>query len=421
MARSGMRLFVVCTLLAALVPFASAQEPYKVPPKEVVDIVDAPPTPSVSMSSDGGTMALIERESMPSIAYLSEPILRIAGMRITPAYNSRQVLSFATGLSLKDIKTGVLRRVALPDGFKFASGMGGAAWSPDGARIALLRYVEGGIELWAVDVKTATAKGLTAPVVNAVLGGTDWMPDSRRIVISLVPDGRGPAPVAPRVPVGPEVQVSGGKEAKVSTYQDLFKSAFDEVLFDHYAASQTAFVDAITGTCARSGGRDSSTPSRPHPACGIFSSAGSRGRIPYALPADGFAHSMEVWDMDGGLIKVLADLPTEENVPINGVPTGPRNINWMTHKPATLIWTEALDGGDPKKDAPFRDRYLALDAPFAGEPQELFKLKERAAGLQYFAAPGKILATQSEWKRSWRTTFLVDLANPAPRRSRSGT
>ena len=413
MAKSGMRLFVVCALLAALVPFASAQEPYKVPPQEVVDIVDAPPTPSVSMSPDGGTMALIERESMPSIAYLSEPILRIAGMRITPAYNSRQVLSFATGLSLKDIKTGVLRRVALPDGFKFASGMGGAAWSPDGARIALTRYVEGGVELWVVDVKAGTAKALTTPVLNAVLGGPEWLPDGKRILATLVPEGRGPAPVAPRVPVGPEVQVSGGKEAKVATYQDLLKNAFDEVLFDYYATSQPALIDASTGEIRKIG--------RP----GVYDGASvapsmeyifvSRIKRPYsyALPADGFAHSMEVWDMDGGLIKVLADLPTEENVPINGVPTGPRAINWMTHKPATLVWTEALDGGDPKKDAPFRDRYLALDAPFAAEPQELFKLKERAAGLQYFATPGKALAAQSEWKRSWRTTFLVDLTNPA--------
>jgi dipeptidyl aminopeptidase/acylaminoacyl peptidase len=190
------------------------------------------------MSPAGDTMALVDRESMPSIAYISEPILRIAGMRITPSFNSRQVLSFATGLSLKDMKTNVLRKVALPDGFKFAGGMGGVAWSPDGQRVALLRYVEGGVELWAVDVKTATAKALTPPVVNAVIGGIDWAPDSRRIVISLVPDGRGPAPVAPRVPIGPEIQVSGGKEAKVATYQDLLKNAFDEVLFDYYATSQ---------------------------------------------------------------------------------------------------------------------------------------------------------------------------------------
>ena len=84
MKKSVSRLIVLGLAFVALLPVLAAQEPYKLPPKEVIDIVDAPPTPMVSMSPAGDTMALIERESMPSIAYLSEPILRIAGMRITP-------------------------------------------------------------------------------------------------------------------------------------------------------------------------------------------------------------------------------------------------------------------------------------------------------------------------------------------------
>ncbi len=409
----AVRLAALCAALLFVVPALSAQEPYKLPPQEVVDIVDAPPTPMVSMSPDGGTMALVDRESMPSIAYVSEPILRIAGMRITPAFNSRQVLSFSTGLSLKDMRTGAVRKVALPADFKFSSGMRGVSWSPDGARIALLRYVEGGVELWAVDVKTAEAKALTPPVVNAVLGGADWMPDSRRVVVTLVPDGRGPAPVAPRVPIGPEIQVSGGREAKVATYQDLLKNAFDEVLFDYYATSQIAFVDTATGDVRKVGKPGIFDGFSVSPSMQYVLASRIKRPYSYALPAGGFAHSMEVWDMDGALVKVLADLPTEEGVPINGVPKGPRGIDWMTHKPATLVWTEALDEGDPKKEVPFRDRYCALDGPFSGEPTELLKLKERAAGLQYFATPGKALASQREWRRSWRTTFLVDLTNPA--------
>jgi dipeptidyl aminopeptidase/acylaminoacyl peptidase len=403
------RLTVVFAVAFAICPVLSAQEPYKQPPKEVVDIVSAPPTPMVSMSPAGDTMALIERESMPSIAYLSEPLLRIAGMRITPAYNSRQVLSFSTGLSLKDMKTNVLRRVALPDGVKFTS----PSWSPDGRTIALLRYAEGGVELWAVDVAAGTAKALTPPAVNAVLGGIDWAPDGRRILVSLVPDGRGPAPTAPRIPVGPEVQVSGGREAKIATFQDLNKNAFDEILFDYYATSQTALVDVASGEIRKVGPAGIFDTLAVAPAMQYILAGRVKRPYSYSLPSDGFAHSMEVWDMDGKLVKVLADLPTEEGVPLNGVPKGPRNIAWMVHKPATLIWTEALDEGDPKATVPFRDRYLTFDAPFTGDPKEAFKLKERAAGLMYFATPGRALASQSEWKRRWRTTFLVDLANPA--------
>ena len=152
------RLAVVLTAVLFITPVLSPQEPYKLPPKDIIDIVDAPPTPSVSMSPAGDTMALVDRESMPTIAYISEPILRIAGMRITPAFNSRQVLSFSTGLSLKDMKSGLVRKVELPDGFKFTF----PSWSPDGRTIALLRYVEGGVELWAVDVATAGGQGADA-------------------------------------------------------------------------------------------------------------------------------------------------------------------------------------------------------------------------------------------------------------------
>jgi dipeptidyl aminopeptidase/acylaminoacyl peptidase len=405
----SLRLAVLCLLGLAIVPAIVAQEPYKLPPKEVVDIVSAPPTPLVSMSPAGGMMALVERESMPSIAYISEPILRIAGMRITPAFNSGQVLSFSTGLSLKDLKTNVLRKVDLPDGVKFTY----PSWSPDGRTIVLLRYVEGGIELWAVDVATAKAKALTPPAVNAVLAGIEWAPDGRRIYVTLVPDGRGPAPEAPRVPVGPEVQVSGGKQAKAATYQDLLKNAFDEVLFDYYAASQTAVVDVGSGEVRKIGPVGLYDSIAVAPSMQYILVSRIKRPYSYVLTADGFAHSIEIWDMDGKLVKILADLPSEEGVPLNGVPKGPRNVNWMTHKPSTLIWTEALDEGDPKASVPFRDRYLTLDAPFAAEPKEVLKLKERAAGLMSFATPGLALASQSEWKRSWRTTFLVDLADPA--------
>src|SRR5512136_2119814 len=303
-------LALVGLVLGTLAPPAFAQQPYKLPPKEVIDIVDAPPTPSVSMSPAGDTMALVERESMPSIAYISEPILRIAGMRITPAFNSRQVLSFSTGLSLKDMKTGVLRKVGLPDGVKFTF----PSWSPDGRTIALLRYVEGGVELWTVDVATATGKALTPPAVNAVLGGIEWVPDSRRIVVPLVPDGRGPAPVAPRVPIGPEIQVSGGKEAKVATYQDLLKNAFDEVLFDYYATSQLAMVDVATGEIRKVGPAGIYDTTAVAPSMRYILVGRVQRPYSYSLPADGFAHALEIWDMDGKLVKVLAQLPNEEGV-----------------------------------------------------------------------------------------------------------
>jgi dipeptidyl aminopeptidase/acylaminoacyl peptidase len=401
-------LSALTTLVLALAAGLNGQEPYKLPPKEVVAIVDAPPTPRVSMSPTRDIMALVEYEPMPTIAYLSRSILRIAGIRITPFNNSRQVLSFSTGLSLKDIKTGQVRRIALPQGIKFSS----PSWAPDGRTMAFPRFVDNGVELWAVDVATGTAKPLIGPIVNTVAPVAVWMPDSKALLVSLIPDSRGPAPEAPRVPVGPNIQETSGRSTKVATFQDLLKNAFDEVLFDYYATSQLALIDVATGSVKKLG--------RP----GVFSSAAvspamnyilvNRVKRPYSysVPYFEFAHAYEIWDLNGQAIKVLADLPPAEDVPINGVPKGPRNVEWIALKPATLVWAEALDEGDPEKDVPFRDRLMALPAPFAAEPAEVLKLKERSQGLDYFDVPGLALASEFSWKKRWRTTWLVDIDHP---------
>lgn len=410
----GLALLLAGLSLGFLAPTLLAQEPYKVPPKEVVAIVDAPPPPRVSMSPARDVMALIQMESMPSIAYISQPILRIAGDRITPNNNSGQVLVFSTGLSLKTIATGALRKIALPEGAKFS----GTSWSPDGRSLSLLRYLDNGVELWTVDVASGAAKALTGPVVNAVMFTMAWMPDSRSLLVALVPEGRGPAPVAPRVPVGPDIQETAGKFTKAATYEDLLKTAFDETLFDYYATARLAVIDVSTGAVRKIG------------APGIFSEASASSDVnfflvdrikrpySYSVPANDFAHAYEIWDRNGALVKVLADLPVAEDVPMNGVPTGPRNVDWMPLKPATLVWTEALDGGDPEKDVPFRDRLMTLPAPFAAEAAEVLKLKERTQGLNWFATPGQAFASEYNWKKRWRTTWLVDLDHPqaAPRK-----
>ena len=45
------KIFFICICVIFLLHISlSAQEPYKVLPKEVIDIVDAPPTPQASIS-----------------------------------------------------------------------------------------------------------------------------------------------------------------------------------------------------------------------------------------------------------------------------------------------------------------------------------------------------------------------------------
>ena len=84
------------------------------------------------------------------------------------------------------------------------------------------------------------------------------------------------------------------------------------------------------------------------------------------MPWPYFARRVEVWSADGAPERVIADLPVSDEVPRQGVPTGPRDVCWAEAEPARLLWVEALDGGDPLAPAEHRDRVLTLAAPFAG-------------------------------------------------------
>lgn len=66
-------------------------------------------------------------------------------------------------------------------------------------------------------------------------------------------------------------------------------------------------------------------------------------------PDSSFPRDVEVWDTKGKLVYKLASLPLADQVPIDGVITGPRSYRWRPTEPATLVWVEALDGGDQKR------------------------------------------------------------------------
>ncbi len=404
--------FLVFIFLSSIV---LAQEPYKLPPKDVVDIVTAPPTPRAMISPTGDTMILIEYESMPSIAYMAQPLLRIAGTRITPKYNSRQVTSFYTGLTIKVIKDGSTIPIDLPKGAK----LGSPRWSFDGSWIAFTRYTDAGIELWAADVKTGKAKALTGSVINATISsGFTWLLDNRHLLAYTVLEDRGNPPKKPEVPIGPNIQETSGKFAKVWTYQDLLTCPYDEKLFDYYTTSQIVEIDVFSGSSRRIGEQGIYLYADPSPDGNLLLVYRIKKPYSYSVPYYSFPHSLEIWDRGGKLVHVFADLPLADEVPMRGVPTGPRSVQWRPLKPATLIWVEALDEGNPEKKVPHRDKLMTLSAPFKEQPKEILKVQHRYSGMAWLKPAGKAILTERDWKRRWRTIYLVNVddASVAPKK-----
>ena len=246
--KSFLPIFIVLLFLSGFM--LQGQEPYKKPPQAVIDMVEAPPPPSASLSPEGTVVILSTTEAMPSIAYMAQPMLRLAGTRITPLNNSRQQTYFVTSLIIKSIKDGKIIPVELPEDAK----LGFPRWSNDGAWFAFTRYLDDGVELWTVETKTGNVKKLTEASINAVMSsGFTWMPDNQHILAYLVPENRGKPPEKPAVPIGPHVQEVSGKFAKVWTYQDLLETPYDEELFTYYSTSQVVKINVLSGKAEKLG------------------------------------------------------------------------------------------------------------------------------------------------------------------------
>jgi dipeptidyl aminopeptidase/acylaminoacyl peptidase len=274
--------------------------------------------------------------------------------------------------------------------------VGAPQWSPDNRQIAFTNSTGSGIELWVAVVATGESKRVTSARLNGVAGSCSWLADSRRLLCAWVPDGRGAAPAERPVPAGPTIQETSGSKATIVTYQDMLHNAHDEALFDYYFTSQLGIVDVTTGERALVGA--------PAVLRGVGASPSgeyllvTRIQKPYSylFPASSFPQVQE--ERAGRVVRQVVSRGLQENMAPNWVVTGPRSAGWRPQRPATLVWTEALDGGDPKKEVPHRDRVLMLAAPFTGEPVEIGRTEERYAGIQW----GQSVAFISDYKRPTR-------------------
>ena len=390
---------------------------YLLPPRPIVDVLDAPPPPTVDLAASGAAMAVLERSSLPALAELAQPMLRLAGVRINPKTNGLHRAVRYRALTIKSPGDGTERKVTLPPN----PAIGWIGFSPDSTRFAFTHTRDTGIELWVGDTATGAAKALTPAQLNNALGSTQspsackWVGQGASLLCAFTSASRGQPPAPPAVPTGPNIQENRGVPSPVRTYQDLLTSAYDEALFEYYATSQLALVDAASGARTPLGRPAIFHTFSPSPDGNLVLVARTKRPFSWLVPYDDFPTAVEVWDRKGTVVKQLADLPVADTVPNGGVLPGPRAWRWQATAPATVTWAEALDGGDPKATVPHRDKVMALAAPFTGAPTELTKTEWRFTQLAWTEA-GIAMLTENDRKTRMTRTWLIDAPGGQPRK-----
>lgn len=375
-----MKLSIYLVLLFFLVN-VQAQESltYQKPSKEILELVDVPRAPSVIVDDNKDFIVLLYRDAFKSIEEISQEELRLGGLRINPKTNIGSRVTYYNNLKIKPLHSNeseVIQVSGLPEAPKLTN----FSFSPDQKKIACTNTTSSGVEVWVVDVVNQTAKKLTKPKVNANLrNAINWFEDGNAILVKMIsPDRLELIDTKNAVPTGPTISVNDGKKAQNRTYQDLLKNKNDEHNFEQLALSELYKV-SLDGTSEKWLDSDMYNSIRFSPDGEYVMVTTVEKPFSYLVPYRRFPSKTVIYSKDGQKVETVIEVPLIEDLPkgFMAVRKGKRKFGWRNDMPASLVYAEALDGGDPEKEVLYRDEVFQLDAPFKGEPKSLIKTVNR--------------------------------------------
>lgn len=389
---------------------------YQQPPQEMMDLVDPPLTPSISIDPSGKWLILFGRQSLPSIAEVAQPEVRLAGLRINPRTNDTSRSTHYTSFDIKNIATGeVLPFLGLPNNPKIKN----LAWSPNGQAIAFTLTTDKGLALWVAQLSDRQCEQLSDAIINDAMPGLPycWLSDNETLIYKSIVTDRGTVPTDSYIPKGPVIQENKGKTAAVRTYQDLLKNQQDEALFQYYTTAQLIKVSCTTKVQQPIGKAGIISFFSPSPNGQFLLIQVTTPPFSYTVPYSRFASKAMIWNTNGQVITTLTERPVLDAIPkgFGAVAIGQRGFTWRLDVPSTIFWVEAQDGGDPKNDVPIRDQLFYLNAPFDGEAQKSISFKLRYGGVTW--GTGDIAISREWWwqnRRDITKVFSPDMPSKAP-------
>lgn len=409
-----MNKLVLTILLIVFSLSLKAQEniTYQKPSDEILELADAPLAPSVLIDDNNNFMVLLYRDAYKTIAELSEDELRLGGLRINPKTNIGSRTRYSNNIMVKQMDGKESVQVqGLPDEMKLAN----FSWSPDQNMLAFTNTTASGVDVWVLDIEKALARKITNQAVNANMRDViNWMKDGKSLLVKMVPEDRQALiNTAETIPTGPTVSANDGKKAQNRTYQDLLKNPNDEFNFEQLARSEIYRV-GLDGTFAKWKNAGMYTNISISPDGNYVMITELEKPFSYLVPYYRFPSNTTVYDQKGTPLQMVVKVPLIEDLPPGFMAErmGRRDFSWRSDKPATLVFAEVLDGGDPEKEAEYRDEVFELEAPFTGTPRSILKTVNRFSGILW-GDDHRAIAYDYWWNTRNTKTYVFDPADPA--------
>jgi dipeptidyl aminopeptidase/acylaminoacyl peptidase len=400
-------------LLLGTIVYSQENLTYQQPPKEILELAEAPLAPSIRMNDDGENLIFLYRSNFTSIEALSETEMRLGGLRINPVTNINSRQNYYNKVKIRVGRASNNEDiVGMPENGRFAN----FSWSPNQQKMAFTNTISTGVELWVLDIETKSAKKITQANLNANTGNPyTWFKDNNSLLIKVISKERKPLiDTKSAVPTGPTISVSeAGKKAQNRTYQDLLKNKSDEHNFEQLTLSELYKV-TLDGNISLWKESDMYSRLNLSPDGNYILVTTIEKPFSYLVTYRRFPSKTNIYSSQGTLVNNILNVPLIEDLPkgFMAVRKGKRNLSWRPDKAATLFWCEALDEGNPANNVEYRDEVFELNAPFTGEKKSLIKTIDRFNGIEW--GNEKTAIATDIWRDNRNTkSYLFNPSNSA--------
>lgn len=406
-------LVLLISCFSATLAVAQENLTYQKPSASIMALADYERAPSVSMDSKKEYMLLSYRSTYKTLDDLNQDEIRLGGLRINPVTNIGSAINYISNLKIRKVSDKTETQISgLPQNARITY----ISWSQNEKKIAFTNTVATGVELWVIDVVSASAKKLTGANLNANLGNPfNWMKDNETLIVKMIPKNR-PALIDSKkeLPKGPTVSASDGSKSQNRTYPDLLKNKTDESNFEILMTSELNKVNLLGDVYAYKPA-DLYASESLSPDGNYMMLTTIQKPYSYIVPYSRFPLKTVVYNTDaaGKEIKVVNEVPLTEVMPkgFSSVRKGKRSMGWRTDKPATLAYVVALDEGDQAKKADFRDELFSWNAPFTNEATSIIKTQQRYAGVIW--GNDNLAVVYDDWYDTRnQKTYLINPGNP---------
>jgi len=407
-----LKLALIICIALSIQGYAQEELGYQTPKKELLDLIDVNPAPSVLTNTENDVLVLLSRPTYKNIADLSIKELRLAGLRVDPKryigsrttyYNNVEIVVPAEGKERSPIN-------GLPKNPKLAN----FTWSPDEKKIAMTHTSMTAVELWVLDINTKTAKRIVSAPVNATMGNSiTWLKDSNRLLVKFLPTDRTAIiEQSEIIPTGPKVTENNGEKAQNRTYQDLIKNPTDSKNFTQLSRSEIHLVD-LKGNSSLFLDAQMFRDIQVSPDGNYILVSFLKPPFSYLVPYSRFPTETHVYDLTAKRIQIISDSPLQEVLPkgFMAVSTLKRGISWRKDQPATIFYVEALDQGNPEIEVDYRDALYQWKAPFNLQPELLTKVENRFSGILW-GTESKAIVFDRWWNNRNTKTYAINPSQP---------